>query len=141
MRARRPELVVEGRLRAAAKEGMKMLGMKKPRPCRKIAVAKRWKWGGLAKGRRAWRAAGRPQVRRAAPAVFAQRRRHLTDAGSAEGRLDDHFAGEFHAGGLQVQVEHGLAVETAQSAMKVLDGRAKQHASDPGQHGVAEILV
>ena len=80
------------------------------------------------------------EVRRPAAAVLVERRRHLGDPQPAEGRLDHDLARELHAGGLQVELENGLAVEAAQPAMEVADRRAEQHPADPDSSGLPRYL-
>ena len=55
--------------------------------------------------------------------------------------LDDHLAGELHAGGAQVQLVVGVFAEAAQAAVHVAHRGVKEDAADEGQDGVADPPV
>jgi hypothetical protein len=55
--------------------------------------------------------------------------------------FDDHFAGELHAGGAQVEAFVGVDGEGADAAVEVADGRAEEPAAEEAEHRVAEISV
>src|SRR5499427_10221127 len=81
------------------------------------------------------------QMRRPRPAVGRERRRHFGDVETLQRRLDDHFARELHAGGLEVEVQDGVAGKAAQAAMEVAAGTVEEDAADGGQDRIAEIAV
>ena len=83
----------------------------------------------------------RPQVRRPRPAVGTQGRGDLGDPPAGQCVGHDHLGRPFHAGGVQPEVEHGLATEAAQAAVEVTDGDAEQGAPQPRQHRVADPAV
>jgi hypothetical protein len=56
-------------------------------------------------------------------------------------RAHRHLAREFHAGGLEVEGEHGVAAKPAQAAMEVADAGTEEHAADQAEHGVAEVAM
>ena len=58
-----------------------------------------------------------------------------------QGRLDDHLAGELHAGRLQVERDHAVPAEAAQAAVEVADLAAEEQPADEGEHRVAEVAV
>src|SRR5690349_11517408 len=59
----------------------------------------------------------------AGTAVFSECCGDFGDAEIGEAGLDHHLGGELHAGGAQVQILDFLAMETAQAAVKIVDGR------------------
>src|SRR5262245_33633090 len=81
------------------------------------------------------------QVRRAVAAVGAERRRHLADLLLVEAGLDDHLAGELHAGRGEVKLEVGVLAKAAQAAVGVLDGAAEEEVEDAGEDGVADVAM
>ena len=81
------------------------------------------------------------QVGRARAQVRRERRRNLGDLQLAQGRLDDHLAGELHAGALQVERRQDLPAEAAQAAVEVADRAGEEQAADEAQHRVAEVAV
>src|SRR5262245_52549986 len=67
---------------------------------------------------------------------------YLRHPKSSERRLHDHFTRELHAGTREPEFENGLAVESAQSAMKVTDlPDAEEEPSKEAQHRIAQISV
>src|SRR5215469_5448713 len=81
------------------------------------------------------------QVRRAGPAVLPQRRGDLGDALAPQRGLDDHLAGELHAGGLQAEGEGAVPVEAAQAAVEVADVAREEQPADEREHRVSEVAV
>ena len=81
------------------------------------------------------------QMGRAAATIFPQRCRHLADFEPGKSGFHDHLAGKLHAGRLELQVEHRLTVVTTQPTVEVFDRRPEECPTDPGEHGIAEILV
>ena len=80
-------------------------------------------------------------MRRAGATVRRQDRRHLGNRQPLNGRLHHHFAGEFHAGCLQIQPQNRVAVETPQPAMEIAARAMEEQPSDRGQHRIAQIAV
>ena len=81
------------------------------------------------------------QVRRTAPAIRRERRRHLGDTHLEQRGLDDHLAGKLHPGGVQVHPLDGGLAEAAQAAVEITHGRAEKQPSDARQHRVAQVPV
>ena len=82
------------------------------------------------------------QVRRAAAAVRAQRRRHLGDAQAVQRRLDDHLAGELHAGGAQAKRQDGSRGRSrAGRSGSRRPAMPKKQPADAREHRVADVAV
>lgn len=77
-----------------------------------------------------------PQVGGAAAPVGAEGDRDLAGTQPVQRGLDDHLAGELHAGGPQVEPEDRVAVEPAQPAVEVADRAAEEHPPEERQDGV-----
>ncbi len=93
--------------------------------------------------KRKWRQPSR-QLRRCGgrdPAVGRERGRHFGDVETLQRRLDDHLAREFHARGLKIEVENGIAGKATQAAMEVAARALEEDAADRRQYRIAEIAV
>src|SRR5580658_1391363 len=77
-------------------------------------------------------------------AVATVRRKDRRDLGNAqveESRLDDHLRRKLHAGRLQFQFVARILAKTAQTALKIADRTAKEHAPEPAQERVSQVVA
>ena len=81
------------------------------------------------------------KMRRPAAPVGRECGRDLGDAQVSQARLDHHFAGELHAGGVQVQAADRRAVEPAQPAVEVADRDSEEQPADAAQHRIAQVAM
>jgi hypothetical protein len=68
-------------------------------------------------------------------------RRNFLNAQTAQGRLGDHFRGEFHSAADQAEPLNGRFGEAAQAAMKIVDRRAEKKAPDEAENRVTQIAM
>jgi len=64
------------------------------------------------------------QMRRATTAIGVEDHRNLADLLPVQGRLDHHFAGEFHARGGQTEPLAAVLAEGPEAAMGIADAGA-----------------
>src|SRR5262249_29844440 len=81
------------------------------------------------------------EVRLAVAAIRPERDRNLFDAEPAEATLDDHLGRHLHAGHVEVQFLDGILAEAAHAAIDVADLGVEKAVGQPGESGVAEVLV
>ena len=65
---------------------------------------------------------------------------NLADFLPVQTGLDDHFAGELHAGRGQLEPFEGVLAKAAQAAMSVADGAVEEQIQDAGQHRIADVF-
>ncbi len=70
-----------------------------------------------------------------------ERDRNFVDPQVGEPAFDDHFAGELHAGHLQVHFRHGVFAKAAHAAERVAGAGPEEQVQEPTQAGIADPFV
>src|SRR5271157_6355183 len=81
------------------------------------------------------------KMRASGSAVGRQSYRHLAHFHLQNRSFDHNFAGQFHAGGLQIHFINCIFCETTQTAMKVLGRGLEEKLTNEGKNRVSDIAM